>query len=182
MSIAGSPSLGKPDAPITLIEFSDYQCPFCNRFFQTTLPTIKAEYVDTGKLRYVFRDFPLDRIHPHARKAAEAAHCAGEQGQYWAMHDLLFQSSPALQVEQLKEYAGRLDLDRTVFDACLEQSKYAAKVEKDYQDGATAGVRGTPGFFIGTTQPDDTIQGVLISGARPLAVFRQAIERLLQKP
>ncbi len=181
VSVAGSPTLGKPKAPITLLEFSDYQCPFCNRFFQDTLPALKAEYIDTGKLRYVFRDFPLDRIHPQARKAAEAAHCAGDEGKYWAMHDLLFQHATALQVEQLKGYARRLDLDHTVFEACLEQGKYAAKVQKDYDDGVTAGVRGTPGFFVGKTRPDDTIQGGLISGARPLSVFRQAIERLLPK-
>ncbi len=112
-------TLGQPEAPVTLIEFSDYQCPFCRRFFQTTLPTLKTEYIDTGKLRYVFRDFPLDQIHPYARKAAEAAHCAGDQG------------------------------------------KYRAKVQKNYEDGGSAGVRGTPGFFVGKTRSDGTIQGGL---------------------
>ncbi len=181
VSVAGNPAMGQPDAPVTLIEFSDYQCPFCRRFSQTTLPTLKAEYIDTGKLRYVFRDFPLDQIHPYARKAAEAAHCAGDQGKYWAMHDLLFQKSPAFQVKKLKKYARRLDLDPRVFDGCLEQDKYRAKVQKNYEDGGSAGVRGTPGFFVGKTRSDDTIQGVLISGARPLPVFRQAIEGLLRE-
>lgn len=181
VSLSGNPMLGKSDAPITLIEFSDYQCPFCQRFFQTTLPALRTEYIDRGKVRYVFRDFPIDQIHPHARKAAEAAHCAGEQGKYWEMHDVLFQNQPALEIDKLKAYARSLQLDATAFDACLEQNKYTAEVQKDYADGVTAGVRGTPGFFVGKTGSDDTIQGTLISGAQPLAVFRQAIEGLLRK-
>lgn len=182
VSIAGNPMIGKKDAPVTLIEFSDYQCPFCKRFFQSTLPTLKSEYIETGKVRYVFRDFPLDQIHPHARKAAEAAHCAGDQDKYWQMHDLLFQNQEALQVEQLKGYARRLDLNPSAFDTCLEKSTYAAKVQKDLDAGVEAGIRGTPGFFIGKTGPDDTIQGTLISGAHPPNVFRHAIDSLLQEP
>lgn len=181
VSIAGNPMLGKKDAPVTLIEFSDYQCPFCRRFFQTTLPTLKTEYIKTGKVRYVFRDFPLDQIHPHARKAAEAAHCAGDQDKYWEMHDLLFQNQKALQVDKLKAYGRRLGLDPSAFAGCLEKSKYAAKVQQDLKDGVTAGIRGTPGFFIGKTRSDDTIQGTLISGALPPRVFRQAIESLLRE-
>lgn len=181
VNIAGNPILGVKDAPITLIEFSDYQCHFCSRFFQTTLPTLKADYIDTGKVRYVFRDFPLDRIHPYARKAAEAAHCTGDQGKYWEMHDLLFKNQQALQVEHLKTYARSLNLNPAAFDDCLEQGKYAAEVQKDYEDGVGAGVRGTPGFFVGKTRADDTIEGALINGARPLAVFRQEIERLLRE-
>lgn len=181
VSLAGNPILGKSDAPLTLIEFSDYQCPFCKKFFQTTLPTLKAEYVETGKVRYVFRDFPLDQIHPQARKAAEAAHCAGEQGKYWEMHNVLFQNQQALDLHHLKAHARDLKLDASVFDTCLEDGKYTAKVQQDYDDGLAAGVRGTPGFFLGKTEPDDTIQGTLITGAQPLAVFRQAIEGLLRK-
>ena len=181
VSIAGNPMLGKKDAPVTLIEFSDYQCPFCRRFFQSTLPALKTEYIKTGKVRYVFRDFPLDQIHPYARKAAEAAHCAGDQDKYWEMHDLLFENQKALQVDNLKAYAGRLGLDSSAFDGCLEKSKYAAKVQQDLKDGVTAGIRGTPGFFIGKTRSDDTIQGTLISGALPPRVFRQAIESLLRE-
>ncbi len=179
VSISDNPIMGKKDAPVTLIEFSDYQCPFCRRFSQNTLPALKAEYIDTGRVRYIFRDFPLDRIHPKARKAAEAAHCAGEQGKYWEMHDLLFQNQRALEVEKLKAYARRLYLDPTAFDACLDESKYAKKIQKDFQDGSAAGVRGTPGFFVGKTRPDGTIEGISISGARPVTIFRQEIERLL---
>lgn len=181
VSIAGNLVMGKKDAPVTMIEFSDYQCPFCKRFFETTLPTLKAEYIETGKVRYVFRDFPLDQIHPQARKAAEAAHCAGDQGKYWEMHDLLFQSQQALQVESLKTHARSLRLKGTAFDSCLDRGTYAGEVQKDFDDGVAAGVRGTPSFFIGKTRSDDTIQGVYLSGALPTPVFRQAIDNALRK-
>lgn len=176
---AGSPALGRPDAPVTMVEFSDYQCPYCRRFFEQTLPAIKKEYVDTGKLRYVFRDFPLDQIHPQARKAAEAAKCAGEQGRYWEMHDALFRNQDDLTVPKLKEYAAGVPLDAAAFGACLDSGKFAREVERDQEDGAKAGVRGTPAFFVGTTRGADPIDGLLISGALPLNEFRQEIERRL---
>lgn len=181
VSVAGNPIKGKKDAPVTLIEFSDYQCPFCSRFFQNTLPTLTTEYIDTGKVRHVFRDFPLDQIHPQARKAAEAAHCAGDQGKYWEMHDVLFQNQKALQTDQLKGYARTLGLDSATFNSCLENGKYSTEIQKDLDDGVKAGVRGTPAFFVGRTKPDNTVEGLLISGAHPFPVFRQEIERLLQE-
>jgi protein-disulfide isomerase len=180
--VGGSPLLGHPDAPLTLVEFSDYQCPYCARFAQTILPALKAAYIDTGQVRYVFRDFPLDRSHPQARQAAEAAHCAGEQGQYWAMHDVLFRHPQALAVEQLTAYAQRLDLDLTAFERCLAQGQYAAVVQQNYAEGIAVGVRGTPAFFLGKTRPDGTIEGLAIRGAQPFAAFQQAIERLLAAP
>jgi protein-disulfide isomerase len=96
VSLSGNPMLGNKDAPITLIEFSDYQCPYCAQLAQAAWPSLKAEYIDTGKVRYVFRDFPLDHIHLHARKVAEAAHCTGDQGKFWEMHDVLFHNRQAL--------------------------------------------------------------------------------------
>jgi protein-disulfide isomerase len=171
--------MGRNDAPVTLIEFSDYQCPFCKRFFESTLPGLKTQYIDTGKLQYVFRDFPLDQIHPEARKAAEAAHCAGDQGKYWEMHDVLFRNQERLQVEQLKALARGLELAGEAFDSCLEQGKYQTEVQRDYDDGLKAGVRGTPAFFIGKTEADGTIQGRLISGAQPLSEFRREVDGLL---
>jgi protein-disulfide isomerase len=173
------PALGTPEAPLTLIEFSDYQCPYCRRFVETTWPALKRDYIDTGKLRHVFRDFPLDRLHPQARKAAEAARCAGEQGQYWAMHDRLFQHQQTLQVERLKGYARDLGLNTRAFEVCLDQGRYATAVQQDLDAGAAAGVQGTPGFILGKTRSDGTIKGTFIRGAQPLAAFRQAIERLL---
>jgi len=166
---------------VTIVEFSDYQCPFCRQFVSTTLPALKNAYVDSGKARYVFRDFPIDNIHPQARKAAEAAHCAGDQGKYWEMHDLLFQNQQALAPEQLPDYAKRLGLDAAAFSACLDSAKHAGAVQQNYGDGAAAGVRGTPSFIVGRTRPDNTVEGLLIVGARPLADFRQEIDRLLNE-
>jgi protein-disulfide isomerase len=181
-SIADAPSLGRSDAPVTIVEFSDYQCPFCQRFFATTLSALKKEYVETGKVRYVFRDYPIDQLHPHARKAAEAAHCAGEQGKYWEMHDILFQNAKALAVPQLGVHARAIGLDSTAFDACLADGRHAARVERGIADAAAAGVQGTPGFVIGRTTNSDVIEGMPIRGAQPLDAFRHLIDRALAPP
>ena len=177
-SVADAPTLGRADAPVTLVEFSDYQCPFCQRFFATTLPALKKDYIDTGKLRFVYRDFPLE-MHPHAREAAVAAHCAGEQGKYWEMHDALFQYQAALAPAQIAERARALGLDSSRFDQCLTSGRHTASIERGLADGAAAGVQGTPGFVVGKTQPGDTIQGTPIRGAQPLETFRRIIEQLL---
>ncbi|HEY3101077.1 MAG TPA: DsbA family protein [Methylomirabilota bacterium] len=176
-----NPALGRRDAPVTIVEFSDYQCPYCRQFVTTTLPALKSTYVDAGKLRWVFRDFPLDQIHPNARKASEAARCAGEHGKYWEMHDLLFQNQHALALEQLPAHAATLHLDAGAFAACVASGKHAGVVQKNFTDGAAAGVRGTPSFVIGRTRPDGTVEGLLVSGLRPLADFRQEIDRLLSE-
>ena len=135
-SVADAPSLGRADAPVTLVEFSDFQCPFCGRFFATTLPALKQDYIDTGKLRYVFRDFPLDQLHPNARTAAVAAHCAGEQGKYWDMHDVLFQNQRALAPPQLAEYARAVGVAGPEFEQCVASGRYAPQIERGLTDGA----------------------------------------------
>ena len=180
VGIAGSPLMGKKAAPVTLVEFSNYQCPFCKQFAETTLRALKTEYIDAGKVRYVFRDFPLES-HPHSRKAAEAAHCAGDQGKYWEAHDLLFKNQEALQLDKMGAHARQLRLNVTAFEECLNKGKHVARVQKAYDDGVAAGVRGTPVFFLGKTGPDDSIDGLLIVGARPITVFREAIETLLRE-
>ena len=177
-SVADAPMLGRADAPVTLVEFSDYQCPFCQRFFATTLPTLKKDYIDAGKVRYVFRDFPLE-MHPHARKAAEAAHCAGEQGKYWEMHDMLFQHQAALAPPQLAEHARTVGVDEPKFAECLSSGRYATRVERGLTDGAAAGVQGTPGFVVGRTQTGDIVEGTPIRGALPLETFRRIIDQIL---
>jgi protein-disulfide isomerase len=179
-TVAGGAALGKEDAPLTLVEFSDYQCPFCRRFSEQTLSALKTQYIDTGKLRYVFRDFPLDAIHPQARSSAEAAHCAGDQGKYWEAHDLLFKNQQQLQPDDLKGYAKTLGLDVDAFNTCLDQSRHRDRVQQNLNDGVKAGVRGTPAFVLGKTGRDGSIEGVFISGARPLESFRQEIEQLLK--
>ena len=181
-SVAGAPTLGRADAPVTIVEFSDYQCPFCGRFFATVLPALKSEYIDAGKVRYVFRDFPLDQLHPMARKAAEAAHCAGEQGKYWEMHDALFRNQRALSPPELREHARALGLDGARFETCLASGRYAARIERGLADGAAAGVQGTPGFVIGRTKTGDVVEGTPVRGAQPLETFRQIIDRALAQP
>jgi len=157
--------LGDEGAPVTIIEFSDYECPFCARFWRETLPQIKQEYIDTGKVKLVYRDFPLN-IHRNAQKAAEAAECAGEQSKYYEMHDKIFENQQAIDVLSLKRYAQEIGLNTAEFNSCLDSGKMASEVKKDFSDGQAAGVRGTPAFFI---------NGKLVSGAQPFSVFQQAI-------
>lgn len=178
VSIDDDPMIGNRNAPLTLIEFSDYHCPFCRRFFTQTFPKIKSNYIDTGKVRYVFRDYPLDAIHPNARKAAEAAHCAQEQGKFWEMHDAIFESKNS-KFPDLKGLGRTLGLDISRLRGCVDSGKYGKEIEKDYQDGTLAGVTGTPGFFLGLTRKGTTIQGTLISGAQPFARFTKLLDQLL---
>jgi protein-disulfide isomerase len=177
--VGSAPSLGSADAPLTIVEFSDYQCPFCQRFATTTLPQLKRDYIDTGKVRYVFQDFPLDSIHPDARKAAEAAHCAGEQQKYWEMHDALFKNSRALKLDNLNGHAATLNLNTEQFARCLREGKYAATVAENVKIGATLGITGTPSFFIGKSLPDGTIEAVNLRGAQPIANFKRVLDQLL---
>ena len=160
---------GDVDAPVTIVEFSDFECPFCTRFYTQTLPQIEEQYIDTGKVKFVYRDFPLG-FHSNAQKAAEAAECAGDQDQYWEMHDLLFDKGVSGGVSSFKQYASDLGLDTDDFDDCLDSNKYESEVKKDLADGSAAGVSGTPGFIV---------NGKLISGAQPFSVFQQAIESAL---
>ena len=178
--IDDDPFLGDFKAPITLIEFSDYQCPFCGRFFQNTLPLLKKEYIETGTLKYVFRDFPLP-FHKEAQKAAEAAQCAGDQGRYWEMHDLIFQNQKAMKVEDLKGHAESLGLNIGDFNRCLDGGKYTEEIKKDRADGQKAGVQGTPGFILGRSTEDGKIKGRFIRGAQPYQSFKKEIESLLEK-
>jgi protein-disulfide isomerase len=179
VGVSGRPSLGRQDAPVTLVEFSDYQCPFCKRHFSTVYPLLKKDYIDTGKLRYIFRDFPIPSLHPQAQKAHEAAYCAREQNRYWEMHDILFENSQDLSVPSLKSYATKIALKHDQFNACLESGKYAGEVEKEIADGTQVGVSGTPSFFIGPSGSGEKITGTMITGAQPLATFKQVIDGLL---
>ncbi len=182
VGFTGRPMLGNPDAPVTIVEFSDYQCPYCRRYSLTVFPTLKRDYIDTGKVRYVFRDFPLTNIHAQAEKAHESAHCAREVQKYWEMHDVLFTKQKELAVPSLKQYAATLGLDPEIFAACLDSGKYQAEIRKDITDGTAAGIRGTPSFFIGKSGSGDSITGTIIRGAQPLANFQTLIDRLLSKP
>lgn len=179
ISIDGTPFLGSKNARLALVEFSDYQCPFCARHVQQTKPQIVKEYVDTGKLKYVMRDLPLASLHPGAPKAHEAAHCAGEQGKYWPMHGLLFGNIRAQGPQELAAHARTLGLDAKRFDQCLGSEKYAARVREGVEAGQAAGARGTPTFFLGVVDGDTVKATRMIRGAQPYPAFKAAIDSLL---
>jgi protein-disulfide isomerase len=159
---------GNPSAPVMIVEFSDYQCPYCHRV-EPTINEVLAKYGDKVSLAY--RDFPLTAIHSQAEIAAEASRCASEQGRFWEYHDQLFAASK-LDKDTLVEYARNLKLDDKQFDSCLTSKKYKAEIEKDSEEGKKAGVQGTPGFFI---------NGVTLSGAQPEDAFTRLIDDELQR-
>ena len=169
VSPGDDPAKGPATAPITIVEFSDFQCPYCSRV-NPTLKQVEEKYGD--KLRVVFRDFPLVQIHKDASKAAEAAQCAHDQGKFWEMHDKLFSNQSKLQVEGLKQSATEIGLDATAFNQCLDSGKFAAEVQKDAEEGASYGVTGTPAFFI---------NGRMLSGAQPLEAFVTVIDEELAR-
>jgi len=173
---------GDAEAPLVLVEYTDYQCPFCGRHFANTVPSLASEYVDTGKLRYVLRDLPLESIHPQAFKAAEAARCAGDQGRYWEMHDVLFQNQKALGELQLKHYAKGLGLEMAAFEACLDDGRHGDAVRADVAEASAAGISGTPTFFLAVEGEDGKLKTLQkIRGAQPYAAFKSAIDDALAK-
>jgi protein-disulfide isomerase len=163
------PSLGRASAPVTLIEFSDFQCPFCQRV-EPTLKRLRETYGD--KLRIVWKDFPLTQIHPQAFKAGEAAHCAGDQGKYWEYHDRLFANQQLLQPDDLKKHASELKLDGAAFASCLDGSKYGERVRDGVAQGARLGVNSTPTIYV---------NGRMLSGAQPYEVFVSVIDEELSR-
>ncbi len=181
LSVDGDPFKGDPKAPVTLIEFSDYQCPFCARHVRQALPQIERDYIATGKVKYVFRDFPITSIHKQAFKAAEAANCAGAEGKYWEMHDRLFDHQKALNIESLDSHALAVGLDLAIFQRCLKSGITAKEIRDDMAEGQKAGVRGTPTFFIGRTNPSSSSVKVLrmVRGAQAYANFKQVLDSVL---
>ncbi len=178
----GAPFKGSPNAPVTIVEFSDFQCPFCGRHFQQTYGQLDKEYIATGKVRYVFRHYPLERIHPQAVKASEAAECAGAQGKFWEMHDRLFANQKALMPPDLLTHALALDLDQARFTTCFA-GQMTARVRADLALGSQAGVTATPNFFLGVPMPGGKIKVMRkLNGAVPFATFKSAIDSLLASP
>lgn len=183
MSIGSSPYKGKANAPVTLVEFSDYQCPFCARNYREVMPALDKEYIETGKLKFVMRENPLPSLHKNAMSASLAALCAGDQDKYWEMHNLMFENQRELGPENLKVLAGTIGLDNATFDECLDSKKYEKQISADLQSGAQLGVSGTPGFVLGLTDPDDpdkALMSVFIKGAQSLDNFKAAIDGLLE--
>lgn len=161
--------LGDPNAPVSIIEWGDYECPFCKRFYQNTFSQIDEEYIQTGKVKFVYRDFPLS-FHPQAQKAAEAAECAGEQDAYFKMHEKLYTSGVEGGVTTFKQYAIELGLNKNEFNTCLDSGVMADEVKNDFEEGQAAGIQGTPGFII---------NGEMVSGALPFSNFKQVIDKKL---
>ena len=172
------PSLGSPSAPVTVVEFSDFQCPFCRQLFRDTLPQLKDEYIKTGKVRFVYRDFPLVAIHEMAETYAQAAECADDQGRFWEMHDKIFQEQDrggpgtvsGITATDVKRWAREIGLAGAGFDGCLDSGKYREEVAKDLADGQAAGVSGTPTVFI---------NGRPVVGAVPYPQFKTLIDAAL---
>ncbi|MDO8494395.1 MAG: thioredoxin domain-containing protein [Deltaproteobacteria bacterium] len=167
ISADNDPFMGPENAPVTIIEFSDFQCPFCGRA-RPTINQILETYKD--KVKFVFRDFPLS-FHKDAFKAHEASHCANDQGKFWDYYKKLFESQTALGVDNLKKYASEMGLDSKQFDECLASGKHTQEVQNDVKDGAEAGVSGTPAFFV---------NGIMLSGAQPFASFKELIDKELK--
>lgn len=171
-------AMGRDDAPVTVVEFTDYQCPFCRRFQSDSFAQLKKDYIDTGKVRFVSRDLPLE-FHPNAPAAALAARCAGEQHKFWEMRDaMMLDTSTDLGPDSILKYGQKTNLDMTAFSGCLKDKKYTSAIQKDTADAGTLGISGTPSFVIGKTAKDE-IAGVRIVGAVPYSVFDSTIKDLL---
>lgn len=168
INIAGAYSKGPADAPIQFVEFSDFHCPFCRRV-QPTLTQLLAKY--EGKIHFVYKDFPLDSLHPQARAAAEAARCAGEQKRFWEFHDKIYAGASDASPGTMQAYAEQTGLDATRFESCRTSRKYQAPVQSDVAEGTKLGINGTPGFFI---------NGRFLSGAQPLEAFIKVIDEELE--
>jgi protein-disulfide isomerase len=175
----GAPEKGNARASVAMVEFSDFQCPFCKRHVDATMPKIQKSYIDTGKVRYVFMDFPLESIHPLAFKAAEASHCAAEQKQYWKMHDRLFANQNKLARNQLVAHAKALGLDERRFATCLDSGKYVNRVKASLAQGEKLGIAGTPAFVLGRNRNGNIEAARLIVGSQPFDLLKEEVDKLL---
>ncbi len=182
IDLGNGPFKGGADAKVTIVEVSDYQCPFCGRYVKDTYPQLETEYIKTGKVKSVFLDLPLEAIHKSAFGAAKAARCAGEQGKYWEMHDRLFENQKAL--EPWTPHAEAIGLDVTAFDACVASDKHDAAIRRDIAEVQKLGITGTPAFLIGRTDPKSSKLTIAaaVRGARPFADFKTEIDKLLAEP
>jgi len=191
------PVFGDKNAPVTIVSFEDFQCPYCGRAFEQTFPLIKKDYIDSGKVKYVYRDYPLP-FHPNAAPAAEASECAHEQGKYWEYHDKLYENQQSLGQELYLQLAEELKLDATKFRQCMDTGKYKQEVQNDFDYGSQAGVSGTPTFFALSAKENSDVNALkqlhdgknlfygespdgknvvfMMVGALPYQAFQQVIE------
>lgn len=177
LRLGGDDALGHDDAPVTIVEYTDFQCSFCARFQADTYPDIRKNFIDKGTVRFIRRDLPMDN-HPEAMKAAQAGLCAGDQGKSREMRDLLSENPSVLGTDAYARFARELSLDGTAFKACIDSDRHLADIRGGRQDAVAAGIRGTPSFVIGMAR-GGMLDGVLIPGALPYAVFEKAIMDIL---
>lgn len=187
VSVDDDPVLGSNDAKVTLIEFSDYECPFCKRHFEQVFPSLKKDYIDTGKVKMVFRDYPLSFHDPMATFEANAANCAREQrgdAAYYILHDAIFSKTKSngngLTKDEVYQMALDLGLNQASLKSCADSLKFQEEIKKDFKDGSAAGVSGTPAFFIGRSDPSGVITGQIVSGAQSYSAFQAVIDSLLK--
>lgn len=178
IDLTGAPQKGNPEALVALVEFSDYECPFCIRHFRETMPLIEKNYISTGKILYAFRDYPIDQLHPQAIKAHEAARCGAEQEKFWAMHTTLFGAPAQHSVAGLEATATQVGLNLEQFRECIASGRTTADIRKTAELAEMFGANGTPAFFIGVIDKATKQVKVtrVISGALPFTQFAQALE------
>ena len=184
LAVGDSPALGSAEAPVTIFAYSDYQCPFCSRHATTVLPQLVNDYVDTGKLRIVMREYPIEAIHPRAFAASLAAFCAGQQGKYWEMHDLIFANQRSLADDDFKAHAETIGLDAGAFDECLADEQASERIRAEIKEAYDLGISGTPSFVAGVSTSDDgnTVHVTqYIRGAQPFERFESVIDGLLNE-
>ena len=172
--------LGKDDAKYAIIEFTDYQCPYCSKHSKKTLPKIKQIYIDTGILKYFIKDFPLG-FHDQAKNAAISVRCSGQQGKYWEMHDLIFANNKQLSEKAFSAFATQLNIDVSLFKECLNNPEIIKAVENDISEGELIGVQGTPAFFIGRVKDNKLVDIRALYGAQSFSVFSSVINTLTQE-
>jgi protein-disulfide isomerase len=176
INLDGFQMLGSKNAPLTMVEFTDYQCPFCQRFHVASFPELKKQYIDTGKVRFYSRDLPLD-IHSNALRAAEAARCAIEQGKYWQIRDVMGANPDKLDLEHLVGFATDLKMDTAAFRACVTSEKFKTQIQADMMEAMKIGANGTPTFVIGKSTPEG-VEGEVVMGALPFASFDEKLKGL----
>jgi protein-disulfide isomerase len=177
LNMEGAQMLGSKDAPLTIVEFTDYQCPFCQRFHVTVFNELKKNYIDTGKVRFYSRDFPLDTMHPNAMRAAMAARCAAEQGQFWKLRDIMGANPDKLDMNSILADAASLNMDTNALRSCVEGDKYKNAIQTDVLEASKIGADGTPTFVIGKSTPTG-VDGEVLVGAQPYPAFEQKLREI----
>ena len=178
--LQGEPTLGHPSAPLTIVEFSDFECSYCRRFHEQVMPQLKRDYIDTGLVRFVHKDLPLP-FHPHALPAAAAARCAGEQDRYWDLYSGLFDQQNCLNCKGILAIAAEEELNTTALKACMERESTLAVINANRSEASLHNISATPTFIVGPTRSNDSLDGQIIEGAVPWDTFKSTIEKALHR-